>query len=143
MWVVGFLLHGLIQENLLNLLLYLHIVWNIKFTAIWIFESTIVVSSFLIYFSSSFFSSASRALESPCCFCLKKNMLDGANPFDTIHEVQTAYFKTLGTPATLLHLHDLQMLFGFKQEKHILPFSIFSQQSRGLRLKNSAQVLTS
>ena len=86
-------------------------VWNIKFTANWILESTIVVPSFPIYFSSSLFSSANGALESPCSFCLQKKMLNRANPFDTAHEAQTAHFKTSGTLATLVHLYllDLQI----------------------------------
>ena len=70
-------------------------------------------------------------------------MLNGANPFDTAHEAQMAQIKISGKLATLLHILVLQKLLGFKQEKHILAVSIFSQRSRGLRLKNSAQVLTS
>ena len=116
-------------------------VWNIKCTENWILESTIVVPNFPIYFSSFLFSSANGALESQCYFRLHKKMLKGANPFDTAHEVQTAHFKTSGTLAILVHLLDLQIFLGFKQEKPILHFSIFSHQSRGLRAKNAAQVM--
>ena len=87
-----FLLHGSTRK--LSELSFVSVVWNIKFTAAWIFESTIVVPSFPIYFSSSFFSSANGDLESPCSFCLQKKLANGANPFDTAHEAQTAHFKT-------------------------------------------------
>ena len=110
-------------------------VLNKNFTANWILESTIVVPNFPIYFSSSLFSSANGALESLCSFHLQKKMLNGAIHFDTAHEAQTAHFKTSGTLATLVHLLDLQIFLGFKQEKHILPYSIFSHRSRGLRAK--------
>ena len=70
-------------------------------------------------------------------------MLNRANPFDTAHDAQTKHFKTSGTLATFVHILDLQIFLGLKNEKHILSFSIFSHQSRGLRAKNSAQVLTS
>ena len=42
-------------------------------------------------------------------------MLNGAKPFDPVHEAQTAHFKISETLATLLHLLDLQILLGFKQ----------------------------
>ena len=38
---------------------------------------------------------------------------------------------------------DLQIVLGFRQEKHILPLSICSHLSEGLRAKNSAHLLTS
>ena len=60
--------------------------------------------------------SSNGALESPCCFCLQKKMLNGANPFDSAHEAQMAHFKTSGIPGTLLHFLVLKTLLGFKQE---------------------------
>ena len=42
-----------------------------------------------------------------------------------------------------MHLLDLQTVLDFKNEKHILPFSICSHLSTGLRAKNSAHSLTS
>ena len=92
---------------------FVFVVWNIKFTAILIFKSTVVVQSFPIYFSSSFFSSANVALESPCSFRLQKKMLNEAKPFYTAHEAQTAHLKISGTLTTLFHLLDLQLLLGF------------------------------
>ena len=70
-------------------------VWNIKFTATWILESTIVVPSFLIYFSSSLFSSANGALESLCSCRLQKK-------FDTTHEAQTVEKFSTGTNLMLM-----------------------------------------
>ena len=86
-----------------------------------------------MYFSNSLFRSGKGALESPCSFCLQKKMLNCAKPFDVTHKAQMAHFNTLGTIVLFEHLLDLQTDLDVKQELHILPLSILTQWSAGLR----------
>ena len=122
-------------ESFLFAIFFFSTLRNRKLTENCIFESTTVDSNFPIYFSSSFQGSVNCALESPCCFCLQKKMLNGARPFDIGHEAKMAHIKTLEMLLTLLHFLTLHTVLYLKQEYDILPFSIFSHLSREGRLK--------
>ena len=72
-----------------------------------------------------------------------EDLMDRARFFGSAHKAYCDHFKALGTLEWLGQTRSLQVPLGYKQEKHILPFSNFSHLSFGLILKNSLHFLIS
>ena len=85
-----------------------------------------VLFVFFFFFFNCFFKSLTLALESPCCFYLQKNTLNGDNPFDSAQDARTAHFRTSGTLPVFKHFLPLHTVIDLRQVLHILFFSIFS-----------------